>query len=461
MTTPLQPPSIARPPVSGFASPCKPFCKAPGIRVALVGLAMAGFLAPLLRLKRSEFALANSPGAASEHYLGLANDVTIGADGWVVIPYGDSRHSGKEGRIGGEAERTPEQIEAEQSGVVQRFSREDAVALVNDFKSTWGRLKRAVVGLPVFKGHPDAPRFAARFPDKVPRGTIADMEARADGLALRPVLTEQGAADVEAGHKFVSPYWLGRHVGDEAGRKIIAPFKLFSLGLVPRGNIPDLSLVNAADAPCDSVTMKETLRKFLASIGLSGVTTPPENADETALANSLDTAATAINTLKTEKQKAGEDLAAAQARVTALEGEKLALANSVETEKTRATAAETSLKVVRTTAAKRVVGAAVKAGKISAADSTAQETALTNAADFEAEAARIDALKPALRTATQLGDLGRQGKEQQGRSQQALALVNSYMEGNGCDYDTAFNAVQADPKHAALFSGMKRAGAVT
>lgn len=440
------------------ASLCKPFCKALLALVRPLVFALLAFFVPPPRLARSDFALANSGEVAA---VALANDAAIDDAGWIVIPFGDSRHSGKEGRIANAAERTPQQIEAERAGVIQRLDRESALALVNDYKSTWARIKRAIVGLPVFKGHPDAKRFEKIFPDKTPRGTISDMEVRETGLALKPVLTEQGAADVDAGWNKPSPYWLLREVGEEAGRKVLAPFKLLSLGLVPRGNIEGLSLVNAAESETDSTIMNEKLRKFLASIGLSGVTAPAKaadaSADETALANALDTAATAVAALKSEKEAADQKVATLTADKAKLEGEKTALANAAETANGKATAAEEAAKAVRIAAAKRVVAVAVKAGKISAADSAAQETALANAADFEAEAAKLDALKPKLRTESQLGALGKDGKEQQGRTQQAIALVNAHMDSAKCDYDTAFEAVSKDPKNAALFGAMKKA----
>lgn len=398
------------------------------------------------------WALANEGDPTHQARISALANGAMDDAGWFVIPYGDSRHSGKEGRIGSERERTPEQIEAERSGVIQRLTREDAVALVNDFKSTWTRIKRAVVGLPVYKGHPDAKRFEKRFPDKTPRGTIADMEAREEGLAIRPVLTGQGADDVDAGWNQPSPYWLLRPTGeeDEGGRPVLAPFKLLSLGLVPRGNIEGLSLVNAAEP--EPTIMKDKLRKFLQSIGLSGVIIPAEDADETALANSLDSAETVIAALKTEHAARQTQIDTLTADKTRLESEKVALANSAES-------AESTLKTVRAAAAKLVVAGAVKAGKISAADATKQETALANSADFEGDAAKIDALAPKLRTSSVLGNLGQTGKEAQSRQTQILALVNAHMEETKSDYTAAYQAVAANPQHAALFGAQKKAEA--
>ena len=43
---------------------------------------------------------------------GLANGAQIDEQGWIVIPFGDSAHSGQEGRVANLSERTQAQIEA-------------------------------------------------------------------------------------------------------------------------------------------------------------------------------------------------------------------------------------------------------------------------------------------------------------------------------------------------------------
>jgi hypothetical protein len=124
----------------------------------------------------------------AEHSVAIAcaNGAALGTDGWALIPFGDTRHSGREGR--GDVASARVNAGEKERPLIQRFDRAAALAILNDFKAAWGSFKRAVVGLPIFKGHPDASRFEQQYPDKTPRGTIADMEVTDQGLRIRPVL---------------------------------------------------------------------------------------------------------------------------------------------------------------------------------------------------------------------------------------------------------------------------------
>ena len=409
---------------------------------------------------------ANAEESESAQLLGLANELTIEADGWAIIPFGDSAHSGRDGRMLANAAEKPQPV-------IQRFDRAAAEAVVGDFKSTWSRIKRAVVGLPIFKGHPDAPRFAARFPDRMPRGTIADMEVRDRGLAIKPVLTGEGAAEVEAGWSAFSPYWPSRLVGEENGTRIFSTFKLISIGLLPPGreNIAGLSLANAVEPDSDpaSVTMKDKLKKFLQSIGVS----TPDQADETALANGLDSASTAIESLKTDKAAAETKLVTLTAQLSTLGAERdtaVALANAKAGEITilanAKETAETALKAERTARAKLVVLDAVKTGRVVAAELEAETLALANAADFAAAATALETRAPKLHTQSALGRLAAEGNNGKSRTEQVIHLVNERMESDPAikslplsqRYDAAFSAVEADPQNAALFAAMQKPG---
>ena len=401
---------------------------------ALVQQRLAALGAPDVQV----LALANEAEPEKLSVIGLANALDLDEQGWALIPYGSSMHSGKDGLTAKPA--------VEKMGVIQHFTREDAVALVNDFKSTWSTIKRAVVGLPVFKGHPDAPRFASRYPDKSPRGSIADMEVRDNGLAFKPVLTPQGAADVEGGLSQFSPYWLLKKTGEEAGRVVAAPFKLISVGLVEKGNIPGLSLVNA-DEP-DFSHMKPQLLALLTLLGKA----PAADATDDqiiAAANEAPALITGALAAQTELATVEKDLAALTSAKADLETKNLALANNVET----ATAA---LKTERAARAAVVVEVAIASGRVTPAEKDATILSLVNAADFTAEENRIAALKPKLKTAPGAFQLSKQRTPEGDASTTVLSLVNERIEKNGEDYATAFVAVQTDPKHAALFSGMKQ-----
>jgi hypothetical protein len=362
-------------------------------------------------------------------YIGCANALEIDQDGWALIPYGDSRHSGVDPRL----DSANAKAKGPQGGkpIIQRFDREAAIALVNQFKSVSSSIKRAVVGLPIFKGHPDSKLFEKIHTDKTPRGAIADMEVGEKGLRFRPVLTRQGAEDVHEGWDEFSPYWLLNKCGEENGATIARPFLLNSIGIVPRGNIPGLSLVNAAD-PEDS---------------------SPDATDET-IASAVDSACPAIAaanaaeaqlpTLTTEKKALADKLATAEAEKARLEGEKIALANAKDV-------SEKAFKAERQERSMLLVNAAVVDGRVPAAERDAAVLALVNAADFPAEVTKLAARTKALATESRTRVLGA-GRSTDGG---VVALVNARMKEHGETYDAAYAAVQSDPKHAAVFKAMK------
>lgn len=384
--------------------------------------------------------LANS--AEPEHlYIGAANSFTLDADGWLTIPYGDWPHSGKD------ALKPVQPGEPPPQPVIQRFTRDDAIAIVNDFRSTWSRFKRAIVGLPIFKGHPDAPRFANIWKDKVPRGSIADMRVGDTGLQVKPILTEQGAKDVDAGDSDVSPYWPLRKMGEENGAIVARPFKLFSLGLVPEGNMQGLSLINAAVPHNESETMNPLLIQLLAALGIQLAA----NASE-------DDAKQAINQALSKITSTQTDLATANAKVTNLEGQVSTLSSEKAALTTRATSAESNFRTERQAHALALVNAAIAGGRVAAASREAEVLALANATDFNAAATALNARAKIIKTAGVVGQLSQAAVASQEKQQQVIGLVNAAMELPEIKalpaekrYDAAFNKVRNDPAKAALF----------
>jgi len=418
------------------------------------------------------FSLANADAAEPAEFeiIGLTNELAIDADGWALIPYGDYRHSGRDGRkTEAEAAKAREAALANGSqpirAVIQRFTKEDAHEIVDNFKSAWARIKRAIVGLPIYKGHPDAPRFANFYPDKTPRGTIADMEVTDRGLRLRPVLTEQGASDVKAGFNEFSPYWDVRKIGETSPDILIgAPFRLHSIGLVQKGNLTGVSLVNSAETLTQNSNInpmeKALLIKLLAALGFAVKETEPIEAIAAAndkaialvgtqaeLANKVTVLTTANAALEAEK------LTLANAKTT-LEAEKLSLANAKLAVEGELTSAKSAAAALRKSHATTLANAAFKEGRIAATERDELITGLCNAADFDAEAAKLAARQKTLKTQSQTADLGKGKGTGLARGDQVLGLVNARMSEKGEDYDTAWQAVQSDPKNASLFEAM-------
>ena len=334
-------------------------------------------------------ALANS-ASAEWHIFGLPNsiDAATGDDGWTVIPFGLWPHTAG----------------------YQRFGAEQAQAIVDAFKSGWGKIKRAICGAPVYKGHPDNPQMANQYPDKTVYGAISDMEARPDGLAIKQTLFPAGATLVANGLDRISPNWYVRDTGEKKNdRPIYEPVAIKSIGLVKKPNIPNLSLVNSQ--PED--IMKELLIKLLALAN--------EATDEQIVA-----AVTELSKRPEGKSLDGlkNDLAVANGRVTTLTAE---LAN----EKARADKGAESLANAHKAEVAGLLANAIREGKIAAADKASWQTILDG--NYEAGKIALANAKPALKTkprvtSESLADADRRAREE---------FANGGDEANGEEGDGA------------------------
>ena len=251
-------------------------------------------------------------------------ELTIDDRGWTVIPYGMWRHA-----LGW-----------------QQFGMEQATAICNAFAIMATKLKRAIVGLPIFNGHPDEPEYEAEFPDKTEYGQLAEMEARADGLAMKLVLSNEGANLTKTGLKYISPRWNADVIGEKDGEKVWAPREMLSVGLVKKPNIPNMSLVNKGT---DLMQKKDLIALFALA------------------ADATDEQVTAAVTAAAKRPTA-ESLSNAQTEATTAKGA-LAAANAKLTEANTklsdtATALANEQKAHRTA----LVNAAFKEGRITEAD---------------------------------------------------------------------------------------------
>lgn len=398
-------------------------------------------------------ALANEAPFTGPALIGLTNEITGSAgDGWARIPYGEWPHE-----LG-----------------LQRFGRAEAEEMVGYFRNTWNRLKRAVSGLPAYKGHPDlaevlrgqraslaneAQRRALdqriaelerRYPDKREYGVVADLEAREDGLYLKPVLSPAGTALVNEGRKYFSPHWLGKTIGTEGGRTIYAPALLLSIGLTDIPNIRGTSLVNSK--PETHTTMNKTLLlQLLAALGrtpLANEATDEQiNAELTAAlpvatalaqrpeATALINEQTARSTAETQLNEVKGQLTEAQ---TALANEKQAHAATVKTRN------------------EALVAGAIKAGRIQEAAKPVWLGRL--ARDFATESVALANEQSGPKTAPRTDQLGDR-KVPTEASAKFTALVNEALPRHGNDWTKAWKAVKATPEGKALHDQMDQAQA--
>lgn len=126
---------------------------------------------------------------------------------------------------------------------VQDFTRASAESIVRRFRAAANSIVRAVFRTnpfkPVFHGHPDHPDFsAAGHDDWELLARITDMQARDDGLYVRPDFTDAGNAALASGQKlWWSPRWLTELTAIRGKTHHWTPFKLVSAGLTPTPNI--------------------------------------------------------------------------------------------------------------------------------------------------------------------------------------------------------------------------------
>ncbi len=459
--------------------------------------------------------LANeSPLPAGLIAIGFANDLPLpsatapaGADGWALIPYGEWPH--------------------EQG--LQRFDRAAAEQMVAYFRNGWNTLKRAISGLSIYRGHPDlaaelrplldrttdehertalTTRIASleqQYADHREYGSIADLEVRDTGLALKPVLLPAGVALVnDEGLTKFSPHWLAVPLPPENGRPVFSPVLLRSIGLTDRPNIAGTSLINTQ--PATTTTTWPTLNTAAAltnttsspppptspSLPLSAsplppvpttTTPPPPSATPAPHTPSLSPSPSlSLPTLPVDKslllallaalgqtlpadatdEQLNQALAAATPTATALTArlEPAALANEQSartTAETRATdlaaqlaAAQIALANVQAAQSETLLTAAIATGRITAASRPLWAARL--ARDFAAESAALANEKPAVKTTPRTAHLAAPSPALTAR-EQFTALVND-RAAQGEDYQSAWQSVKRSARGSALWDQM-------
>ena len=194
-------------------------------------------------LKCSVFCLANS----NDPFEALANDVTaMDDDGWALIaPFG--RHPKTRNYV--------ENGRACQQKFIQVLDNEAADTMVGKENSLFTRLKRALVGIPVFMGHGDLndhdPK-ALGNDQKIKLGVVDQVRKSDRGIEAHFSLDNDGAMAVAAGWKLPSALWMVQPIGNEGDSILARPFKLLSVALTQFPNIPGVeSLANQQDQRVD------------------------------------------------------------------------------------------------------------------------------------------------------------------------------------------------------------------
>jgi hypothetical protein len=348
----------------------------------------------------------------------ISNEFALSAD-WLKIPYGDHPHA----------------------KAVQRLTRAIAENMVSNFKSFGARLGRFFGGLPIYVGHPDDPALSNQFPDKKAYGWIMDIEAREDGLYLKPKWSGAGEELLANAHyKWFSPFWGCRRA---AGAKIVEPVRLVSLGLTNTPNIPGILPLANEEGNKQNEKGDDEVKEFLLTLlGLANEATDAQ----------IQEAAT-----KLKADKAAADVALANEK-TARAAAETALAN----EKTERAAKETELTTQISNQKKArielVLANALAAGKITPAQKPQWASDLEK--DLDGKLVELSNAKPAMNTSSKTGGLGKRNsdavasRDEATRRDRVITLVNERMQKTGEDYEAAFANIRKE--NTALFDEMRK-----
>jgi len=404
----------------------------------------------------------------------LNNSAELDEDGWALIaPYGEHPKT----RVYTEGGQVKEQRYIQ---VLDNESADQMMAVENSF---FRKLKRAWIGIPVYKGHGDLKDVdpkALSHDAKIKIGVVDKIRKGDRGIEAHFALDHEGADAVAEGCKLPSALWLvmpiPRPVGALAnaaspGAIWCRPFKLISVALTRYPNISGVeSLANQRDAgpnerdpaakqsnvtlpPIEKKTenqitddtMKQILIGWLAAQGL-------------ALANDA-TDQQVFDAFKTEMSARTANIAALgnekttiAATVTALENEKTALTTRV-TELTTALSNEQAVtKTERKAAAAAVADLAIQRGRKTVAEREATITALENSRDFAADSKRLLEGKAVVKISGQSTESGKVLA-----NEEAVVLQNEYhqalqmeMIATGQDIVKAHRNVMTKPEYSGL-----------
>jgi len=401
-----------------------------------------------------QFANEDKEAAAS---LFLANQYTPEKENWVQLsPFGDFANVDKKG-----------------SRVIQRFRKEDAEAICNDFNGV-GRKVLQPLGMPFYVGHPDHPRFKGQpgHTDTAAKGRGKQMEVRhqADcpacsafansgqpcgdhGLFVQMKWNPEGeqiiANEEFSGH---SVNWSAVPEGKEAGVQIFRPIRVKSTGFTNEPAIPvtPASLANEEPESADNPTEEK-----------NEMTIPPKlkliagfKADEEVTMEQI------LEALEKAQPVANEaDVAALASANDAKAAAETALANETAAK----SALEEKLANERRTAATFAVDQLVKTGQIVTADREAKIEALVNAEDFTATATEFANVAPVIKTKPLTTGLGTKNPSFVEGSRERTAAFEALMakreqEFPNESYGDRFSAVAKSPEGEQLIAQMKRPG---
>jgi hypothetical protein len=200
----------------------------------------------------------------------LTNAASLDSDGWALIaPFGEHPKTRAVRAANGQIQ---------QEHFLQVLDNEAADAILASENSMFRRIKRALVGLTAYKGHPDLKRYSpetvensSRNGEKpVPLGLVDKLRKTHRGIEAHfAILPDQAHTVENEGYKYPSVLWMVRPTGETRALQsgsggsplrgghgssptsvkvtVVKPYQLLSIGLTPTPNIPGVdSLANAS-----------------------------------------------------------------------------------------------------------------------------------------------------------------------------------------------------------------------
>lgn len=331
---------------------------------------------------------------------------------------------------------------------MQRVTREDADLLVRNFKSI-ANVGTRLMGLPFYIGHPDHPAYANQHKDEQSYGRVKELEAREDGIYGLVAFNSKGRQLIEDetfhGH---SVHWILKRDG-----AVWRPVSLKSVGFTNSPNL-DVKPITAAN----SKNTMDFLKELAKSLGL------PEAADKAtveakiaslkAAANELPIAQakateleTKVGTLTTQAAAANAKAIEAEGKVAAADARVTTITVERDTARTEKATAETAAANAREVASQAVIDAGIRTGRITGAEKATFEgefKSAANAESFTAVAKKISDRQPKLHVKTLTENVGAVNMKHHDKIQEFTNMVNSRMEKDKCDYDTAHSRTEQE-----------------
>jgi len=211
----------------------------------------------------------------------LDNATEMDDEGWALIaPYGEHPKTRRFLENG---------LNCEQK-YIQVLDNESADQMMSKENSFFGTLKRAIIGIPVYKGHGDLKDVdpkALSNEAKIKIGIVDKIRKGVRGIEAHFALDNEGAEAVAQGCKLPSALWMVMPIANAMARAGDAircrPFKLISVALTRFPNISGVeSLANAGIEPIEQ-TQKENMQLHDTIVGLligKGIVLPNEATDE-------------------------------------------------------------------------------------------------------------------------------------------------------------------------------------